>query len=135
MPGLQIQPHSRRVTGLAVLALSLVAAGSFAAGLTHQLVSAAAPPFPVAQQGPSRPFIAAPEATPAPDMQLAAAAPVRHKPAPAALDVPPPAEAAPAPAAAEGPAAADAAATVAQPPPAPAAPPAQPDPNTSDPPT
>jgi hypothetical protein len=47
MPGLQIQPHPRRTSALAVALLSLLAAGSFVAGLERQLIGAGGPePFP-----------------------------------------------------------------------------------------
>jgi hypothetical protein len=72
--GLEIQPHSRRLTGLAVAGLALVAAGSFTAGLARQVgAPAARSPFPPPQAAVA--FAGAPEATPAPDMQLAVAAP------------------------------------------------------------
>ncbi|MFI4964704.1 MAG: hypothetical protein ACHP9T_04980, partial [Caulobacterales bacterium] len=75
-----IPPHSRRVSGLVVAGLALLGTASFAVGLAHQMAPAGPSPFPPAQ-GPvaaARPN-AVPDATPAPDMQLAAVGPpVRH---------------------------------------------------------
>jgi hypothetical protein len=127
MSALEIQPHSRQASTLAVAFLSLLAAGAFVAGLNNQLIGAQAlSPFPApAPAAQARVADAIPEATPAPDMQVAdaSAAVARHaaRPGPSAddaslVDVPAPA--------AEAPPAVDAAATApdtepAPPPPAP----------------
>jgi hypothetical protein len=135
MSALEIQPHSRQASTMAVAFLSLLAAGAFVAGLNNQLIGAQAlSPFPAPAVPSAQARVAdtIPEATPAPDMQLAEAGPAvpRHaaRPDPSAddatlVDVP-------APTAAEAPPAVDAAATApdtepAPPPPAPdnAAPP------------
>jgi hypothetical protein len=128
MSALEIQPHSREASTLAVAFLSLLAAGAFVAGLDNQLIGAGGrSPFPAASAAaPSRVAEAIPEAAPAPDMQRAEAAPgPRH----AAAPDPSPTEAVsaevPAPAAAEAPPAVDAAATA--PETAPAPPPPAPD--------
>jgi hypothetical protein len=120
MPGLQIPPHSRRLSGRAVVFLSLLAAGSFVSGLNHQLITThGASAFPAPSAGPAVASQAIPEARPAADTQRADAAPARRparsESAPDPLAVPgaPDAQAAPA---------ADTAATA--PDPAPAAPPA-----------
>jgi hypothetical protein len=135
MPGLQIQPHSRHASTLAVALLSLLAAGSFVAGLERQLIGGRGPePFP---KGPSafdaqvRAEAMVPEARPAPDMQLADAAPVRRA---AKAEASPDPGAAPdiaAPAEAETPPSVDAAATVPNPEPPRPAPPADTEPPTS----
>jgi hypothetical protein len=128
MSALEIQPHSRQASTLAVTLLSLLAAGAFVAGLNNQLIGARGlSPFPA--PGPAAQARVAdtiPEATPAPDMQLADAGPAvpRHaaRPDPGADD--PALVDVPAPPAAEAPPAVDAAATApdtepAPPPPAP----------------
>jgi hypothetical protein len=86
MPGLQIQPHSRHISGLAVAFLFLLAAGSFVAGLNHQLIVARDPTrFPTPAAAAQAPFTqsgaadAIPAATPAPDLQLASATPPRRR--------------------------------------------------------
>jgi hypothetical protein len=135
MPGLQIKPHSRPASALAVALLSLLAAGSFVAGLERQLIGARGPaPFPT---GPSafdaqvRAEAMVPEAAPAPDMQFADAAPVRRA---ARSPTAPDDAAAPditAPAAAEAAPSVDAAATAPDPAPARPAPSADTEPPTS----
>ncbi|MBS0362022.1 MAG: hypothetical protein JSR98_11620, partial [Proteobacteria bacterium] len=65
MATLDIRPHSRRVSGWAVAALSLIAVGAFAEGLAHQLNRNQAAPFPSPQGPPLRTDLAA-AATPAP---------------------------------------------------------------------
>jgi len=132
MPGLSIKPHSPRVTGYAVAGLSLVALGAFGMGLHHQMGFNGPAYFPAgpAQRLQAR-AQAIPEATPAPDMQLAVAEPPSraHHPRPAADDDAnaAAAPAAPAVAAPAAPlAAADAAATEADPAaPTPDAPPSE----------
>ena len=88
MSALEIKPHSRRLSGWAVGALSLLAAGSFTAGLARQIGAANAPsPFPTGQEASPQVATAS-----APTMQLAAGTPApRHAvaEAPPALDVPP----------------------------------------------
>ena len=90
MPGLQIQPHSRRLSNLAVVGLALLAAGAFGIGVSRQVHPPGAL-FPAAETTPAQAGSAAaaiPEATPAPDMQLAAVAPAprHHLAKDAALD-------------------------------------------------
>jgi hypothetical protein len=69
------------MTGLALLAV-----GSFAAGFGRQLVPAGPSPFPPPQGAALQSASVIPEATPAPDMQLAATTPTRHRaPEPANL--------------------------------------------------
>lgn len=116
MSGLAIQPHSKRSSRLAVVALSLIAAGGFAWGLARQLDSSAEAPFPTAQLSPAQAAI--PDATPAPMMQVATADPRPARPAPTPDPEPDAADAA------AGPPAADVSATVADPAPPPAPPPA-----------
>jgi hypothetical protein len=118
MPGLDIQPHSRRVSGLVVGALALLGVASFTVGLAHHMAPPGPSPFPPAQGSAASPRALAanaiPEATPAPDMQLASDTPARRhvaRPAP----VEPPLDAAPAAGADSG-AAVDASAIVPDPP-------------------
>jgi hypothetical protein len=132
MSALDIQPHSRHGSTLAVAMLSLLAVGAFVAGLNNQLIGPRGlPPFPTATA--PRAADAIPEATPTPDMQIAAAAvaPRPAKPAPvleeaATANVAPPVAAAAAPPAVN--------ATETAPEPAPAPPPA-PVPDNAEPPT
>jgi hypothetical protein len=136
MAALDIRPHSRRISGLVVLGLSILAVAAFASGLARQASSGAAAPFPVTQAAsPGDAGLAVgaiPLATPAPELQVAEAAPVRHAPAKAPPAETPAPDADPA-AAAPPPPAVDASATAAGPetPPAPAP---QGPPNTDDPP-
>jgi hypothetical protein len=73
MSALDIRPHSRRLSRNAVLALALVAGGSFALNLARQL----APPGPSPFSAPQGMAVAVqvPEATPAPAMQVATSEP------------------------------------------------------------
>jgi len=127
MAGLAIQPHSRRDSRLAVLALGLVALGSFAFGVGRQVVPAGPSPFPHASLSSLQRAGGIPVATPAPALQVAEAEPrpSRHAPEPDAADAPPditaalPSPAAPATPATET-AAADTAAVAADQLPAPA---------------
>jgi hypothetical protein len=135
MAALDIRPHSRRISGVVVVGLSILAVGAFASGLARQASSPGPAPFP-ATRAPSPGDAglavgAIPLATPAPDLQVADAAPVRHAPAkdPAADATAPDADPAVA-----APPAVDAAATAAEPPPAPTPAP-QSQPATDDPPT
>jgi hypothetical protein len=134
MTALDIQPHSRRISSFAIVGLSVVAAGAFAAGLSRQINRSEPAPY-VAGAPPSAAALAAaaaPEATPAPDMQISTSAPVKRH-GPPLLDLP-----APDSEAAATPAASDASATVAAPPvasPPVAPPPPEPAPETADPPT
>jgi hypothetical protein len=134
MTGLQIKPHSHRLSSLAVAGLSLLAAGSFVAGIQREVAGAGGPsPFPAAQA--SAPVAGAiPEARPAPEIQVAASPPPRRR-AVAPVDDTPAAEpdAPTAAVAAETPPAVDAAAAAPEPAPPPAAPEA--DPNIPTPPT
>jgi hypothetical protein len=135
MPGLQIPPHPRQTSALAVALLSLLAAGSFVAGLERQLIGARGPePFPAGASGFDarvRAEAMVPEARPAPDMQVADAAPVRRAAkAETAPDDAAQSEIA-APAVAEAPPAVDAAATVPSPEPPRPAPPADTEPPTA----
>jgi hypothetical protein len=121
MPGLRIPPHSRRLSGLAVAFLLLLAIGSFVSGLNHQLITgrdpAAFPAPPVAQ-------VAAPgfQAPPAPPLQVANVRPSRHAAKDrVTVDTAGPAES-PAPSDAAAPPAVDAAATAPDPVGAPAVP-------------
>ncbi len=116
MQGLQIPPHSRRVSGLAVAFLLLLAAGSFLAGLDHQLIAGRDPGlFPAPPAAQALAAAPVPQAAPVRDMQLATARPSRH-PAkdPVTVDTAAPTES-PAPADAEAPPAVDAAATASDP--------------------
>jgi hypothetical protein len=122
MSGLEIHPHSRRITHFAVVGLSLVAAGSFALSLTHHAGPEAASPFPAVEQSAAVAAGGIPEATPAPDIQVAAAAP-RKLPVVHVEPVD-----SPDPAVAESPSPTDAAATTSDPPPRTPAPPADPSP-------
>jgi hypothetical protein len=94
MAALQIPPHSRRISGLAVLGLTLLAAGSFTAGLTRQIDAANAPsPFPAGPE--ASPRVAAASPAPAAEPQVAVnTRPVRHV-APEIAAVADPADAAP----------------------------------------
>jgi hypothetical protein len=132
MASLDIRPHSHRLSALAVVGLSVLAAGAFAVGMTRQLAPQTAP-FPPPQEaslqiqlagGPPE-AVAAP-AEPAPLLQRASRRPVDDR-----------ADSASAPAIA-----ADAAATAADSAPAhdlpeaaPEPPPTPPEPPTADPPT
>ncbi|HEY3948720.1 hypothetical protein [Phenylobacterium sp.] len=77
MATLDIRPHSRRISGLAVAALSVIAVGAFAEGLGHQLRQDEAAAFPAPQGPPLRTDLAA-AATPAPLLPDPTPAPVRH---------------------------------------------------------
>ena len=133
MAGLDIQPHSRRISGLVVIALSVLAVAAFASGLARQASSSGAAPFPAYQgPGPGDGLLAVgtiPVATPAPDLQVAQTAPVhRLAPKPPEPDAAAPDTIAASPdAAALAPAGApavDASATAPEAPPAPTATPA-----------
>jgi hypothetical protein len=134
MTGLAIPAHSRRLSRLAVVTLTLLAASSFTLGLARQFGLAEPSPFPTPQGAQAgRTLDAIPYATPAPALQVATNEPVRRPAAPALPDVtdalPEPPAAAPAEpvaAAADAPPAADASAT---------APDAPPPPDTTTPPT
>lgn len=127
MTGLEIPAHSRRLSRLAVLTLTLLAAGSFGLGVARQFGAAEPSPFSAPQgAAASRAFDGIPYATPAPALQVATNEPVRRALAPALPDVtdalPEPLAAAPAEpvaAAADAPPAADASATAPDAPPAP----------------
>jgi hypothetical protein len=133
--GLQIKPHSHRLSGLAVAGLSLLAAGSFVAGIQREVAGAGGPsPFPATQA--AAPVAGAiPEARPAPEIQVAASPPPRPHAVAPADDTPADTQDTPTAAvAAETPPAVDTAAAVPEPAPSPApAPEANPD--TSTPPT
>ena len=134
MTGLAIPAHSRSLSRLAVVTLTLLAASSFTFGLARQFGLAEPSPFPTPQGAQAgRTFDAIPYATPAPALQVATNEPVRRPAAPALPDVtdalPEPPAAAPAEpvaGAADAPTAADASAT---------APDAPPPPDTTTPPT
>jgi hypothetical protein len=134
MTGLAIPAHSRRLSRLAVVTLTLLAASSFTLGLARQFGLAEPSPFPTPQGAQAgRTFDAIPYATPAPALQVATNEPVRRPAAPALPDVtdalPEPPAAAPAEpvaGAADAPTAADASAN---------APDAPPPPDTTTPPT
>src|SRR5579859_2527080 len=85
MAALDIRPHSRRISGWAVVGLSILAVGAFASGLARQASSAGPAPFPAAQApAPGDAGLAVgaiPLATPAPELQVVDAAPARHAPA------------------------------------------------------
>jgi hypothetical protein len=124
MTGLEIPAHSRRLSRLAVISLTLVAAGSFTLGVARQFAGVESSPFPMPQGGAAgREFDAIPYATPAPALQVAASEPVRRPGARALPDVtaalPEPPAVAPAEpvAAADAPPAADASATAPDTPP------------------
>ena len=114
MTGLAIQPHSRRRTNAAVLVLSLIAAGSFGAGLARQLAPTGPSPFPEILGKTAARSVPIPDATPAPTLQVAEseprpvrrAVPVDAEPAAADLSAALP-DAASAPAAATDAAASD----------------------------
>lgn len=74
MASLDIRPHSRRGSALAVAVLAALSASAFAAGLSHQLQPRSPPPFPPAQ--------------PAQPDEIAAAPPVIDPLTPAALTPP-----------------------------------------------
>lgn len=93
MSALDIRPHSRRLSRSAVLALALLAGGSFTLGLVRQLAPPAPSPFS-APQGLSA-AAQVPEATPAPSLQVATSEPPRRRAAEAAPETPPPEAAAP----------------------------------------
>jgi hypothetical protein len=119
MADLAIQPHSRRDSRLAVLALGLVALGSFAAGVARQVVPAGLSPFPHTSLNSLQRASEIPVAAPAPTLQVAEAEPrpARHVTADP-QDTPPDISAAlppplPAPATATGDAASDTAAVAA----------------------
>jgi hypothetical protein len=88
MTELAIPAHSRRLSRLAVLTLTLLAAGSFGLGVARQFGAAEPSPFS-APQGAAAPgaFDAIPYATPAPALQVATNEPVRRPAAPALPDV------------------------------------------------
>jgi hypothetical protein len=127
MTGLAIPAHSRRLSRLAVVALTLLAAGSFTFGLARQFGDEELSPFSMPQGAAAgRAFDAIPYATPAPALQVATSEPARRPIARALPDVTaalpePPTVAPPEPVAvADAPPAADASATVPEtPPPAP----------------
>ena len=121
MAGLAIQPHSRRDSRLAVLALGLVAMGSFAVGVGRQVVPAGPSPFPHTSLSSLQRASEIPVAAPAPTLQVAEAEPrpARHpaaEPQDALPDISaalPPPPAAPVTAAATGDGASDTAAVAA----------------------
>jgi hypothetical protein len=124
MAGLAIPAHSPRLSRLAVVTLTLLAAGSFTLGVARQFESAGPSPFPMSQgAAAARAFEAIPDATPAPALQVATNEPVRRPVARALPDVtdalPEPPATAPAEptAAADSPPAADASATAPETPP------------------
>jgi hypothetical protein len=107
MDGLQIPPHSHRLSVRAVAVLSLLAVAGFASGLARQAERAAPALFPARQPAAVQALAAIPEARPAPDMQLAAAPPPPPHHARRAEDRPEPAtDSAPTDPAAAAPAAA-----------------------------
>lgn len=81
MAALDIQPHSRSVSGVAVAGLMLLAVGSFASGLAHQ-VAARAGGAAFTPVGRLQIETAIPEATPAPEMQIAVATSAPHRKGP-----------------------------------------------------
>jgi hypothetical protein len=118
MAALDIQPHSRRISGMAVAVLMLVAAGSFTVGLTHQMVADAATTERPQTSASAQAYAAIPEATPAPNPQLAAGTAPHRKAAPDPEPEPQPlADEPTAPPTAEAAPAVDAAATAPEPPP------------------
>jgi hypothetical protein len=139
MAALDIKPHSRRISGLVIVGLSILAVGAFASGLARQANPSGASPFPLAQGSAaydaSQAVGAIPLATPAPELQVAEAAPVRHAPAkdPSADAAADPN--APSPAAATAPPAVDVSASAPEAPPAAAAPASENQPTPADPPT
>jgi len=127
MSALDIRPHSRRLSRLAVLALALVAGGGFTLGLVRQLGPPSPSPFSP-PQGAAAAGVQVPEATAAPALQVATNEPAaRRRAAEAAPDTPPteaddaapPEPPVPAAAGADTVPAADAAATAPGPAPAP----------------
>jgi hypothetical protein len=127
MAGLAIPSHARRDNRVALLALGLIAAGSFAFGMGRQIVPAGPSPFPqTSLTALQRPALI-PEATPAPTLQVAEAEPrpARRAAAPdpddavpdVSAEIPAPAPSPP-PSATEA-AGTDTAAVAAEPPPAP----------------
>lgn len=126
MTGLAIPAHSRRLSRLAVVTLTLLAAGSFTLGVARQFGAAEPSPFSTPQSpAAARAFDAIPYATPAPALQVATSEPVRRpvtRPLPDVTDaLPEPPALVPAEpvAAADAPPAADASATEPDPPPVP----------------
>jgi hypothetical protein len=125
MTGLAIPAHSRRLSRLAVVTLTLLALGSFTLGLARQLGGVEPSPFPPRQAPAAGAFDAIPDATPAPALQVASSEPVRRpaaRPLPDVTDALPealPAVPAEAAAGADAPPAADAAATAPEPSPPP----------------
>jgi len=77
MAALQIPPHSRRLSNIAVLSLSVISVAGFAAGVSRETPSSGPSPFPSPPATGQRLTDAIPDATPAPDMQVAATEP-RH---------------------------------------------------------
>jgi putative serine protease PepD len=134
MTGLAIPAHSRRLSRLAVVTLTLLAAGSFTLGVARQFGAAEPTPFSTPQGAAAgHAFDAIPYATPAPALQVATSEPVRR---PVARSLPDVTDALPEPpalvpaepvAAADAPPAADASATAPEMPP--------PVPDTTPPPT
>jgi hypothetical protein len=123
MAALDIRPHSRRLSALAVAGLAVLAIGGFTAGLGRQVASSMGPsPFPPKQEPSLR-------------IQVAGGAPMAAAQAPLLQRTPRPAPAEQA----EAPPAVDVSAVVADPSPAPeptAPPAAEPQPATdADPPT
>jgi hypothetical protein len=132
MTSLDIRPHSRRISRLAIVGLCLLAAGSFAVGIVRQLQSTAeSSPFPATQASTPQP---------AAMVQIAssqiASSPPPQAPAPSARHVdaapPPPADDAGAPSSA---AVVDTSQASAEPAPAASPPAPEPAPVPSDPPT
>ena len=105
MTALAIPAHSARLSRMAVLGLSLVAAGSFMVGVVRQLDGAAASPFPTSRGAAARAWAVAnaiPEAQAAPTLQVAEyePPPVRRRPPPPpdlTANLPPPPVSVPAP--------------------------------------
>src|SRR6185312_1872532 len=136
MAGLAIPSHARRDNRLALLALGLIAVGSFAFGMGRQLVPAGPSPFPqTSLTALQRPALI-PEATPAPALQVAEAEPrpARRAAAPDPDDAVPDVSAeipapSPLPSATEA-AGTDTAAAAAEPAPPPPPPPPAPDAET-----
>jgi hypothetical protein len=92
MAALDIRPHSRRLSTLAVAGLAVLAIGGFAEGLGRQIAAASGPsPFPPPQEKSLRIAVAKSVAPAAPQP---VAAPPRHVTPPAPDDA---AEAAPEP--------------------------------------
>ncbi len=72
MSALDIQPHSRGLSKLAVVGISLLAASSFAVGVNRAIQPPDASPFPTAEQTPTQGPAADPvlKATPDPQRRL-----------------------------------------------------------------